>query len=313
MGLRLTGLANFYLFQNSIQNRNNDHYKYSEQLSSNKRVNHPSDDPNAAADIIAYDQNLENLDQYSRNIDVASRSLNATDDALNGVKDIVMKAQELNQRAKGLLSADSRVELANEVQQLQQHLLQLANTQINGDYIFSGYKTNVVPYALSNSQPNANPVETFSGNNQQMVVEIGQGVTLPTQVNGQATFQGDGSSATVDIFQTLANLEVALRTNNNNDSDPAGIAAQEANLDLARKQVLAQITTVGAYTNRIDMTKKHLEQQQISFKSYISSLEDADLTDVIYEYQRSATALQATIKSAGGTLNLPSILEFIGR
>lgn len=312
MSLRLTGLSNFLLFQRALTTRNEGVFKSSEQLSSQKKINRPSDDPEGLRIALGFRQSIESVDQYLKNLDSGERFLNETETSLTSVKDLLVRAKELAiQGRNGILSSSSREAIAQEIQQIQQQLLLTANTQMNGEYLFSGYRTQTAPFSLSALQPGADPVATYAGDTHVRSVQVGDNITLAVQSRGDLVFQGDGTADTVDLFQTLADLEVALRNNNVDDTDPASVGQMVDDLDLAMNQVLSEITSVGANLNRIQNNREHFESQKETLKSFLSSIEDVDMSEVAFDYQSANTALQATITAAGNIMNLPSLMDFL--
>lgn len=314
MGLRLTGLSSFYLFTRSLGNRNLDMFRASEQMTTQKRINRPSDDPEGTKVILGYKESLGRIEQYQRNLDVADRNLQQTETTLNHVKDILQRAKDLAlQGRNGTLNQDARNAIAGEIQQLQQQLLQAANTNINGEYLFAGYKTSTQPYTLSSSQPNADPVATYAGDSNTRAVQVSESSTIVIQARGDQVFQGNGTADEVDLFQTMADLEVALRAGNLDDTDNASVGAMLDDLDKGVNQVLNQTTSVGAKLNRIEATRIEYQTQRDTLREFTSSIEDADVAQVAMELSRAKTALDATLGSANIVLHMPSLMDFIGR
>jgi flagellar hook-associated protein 3 FlgL len=312
MGTRLTALSNFMLFQRALTRRNDELSKASEQLSTQKQINRPSDNPEAAKTVLSFKQALERMDQYKNNLTFGDQFLKQTEAALNSTKDILVRAKELAIQGKnGTQNVDSRKAIAAEVQQLQKQLLVTANSEINGEYIFAGYRSNTVPFALDAAQPNADPVVTYSGDTNVRSIQISESSNLEIQSRGDQVFRGDGTASTVDLFQTLADLEVALRAGNVDDSNASSVGAQIDKLTTGFNQVVNEITSIGANQNRIETTRNFLDAQNETLKSFVSSLEDADLSQAAFEYQRTNVALEATINVSGNILKLPSLMDFI--
>ncbi|MDB5038411.1 MAG: flgL [Bacteriovoracaceae bacterium] len=314
MGMRLTGLSNFLLFQNAIAGRNSDLYKTSEQLSTQKRINRPSDNPQGASDVLAFKQDIDKITQYSQNLTVADRSLKDTETTLSSVKDLITKAKELAlQGNNGTQSQSSRDAIADQIQQLQQQMVVFSNSNIEGQYIFGGYRTDNPPFTLNASQPAANPVVTYNGDTNTKSVQISDSSNLQIQSRGDQVFKGDGTANTVDLFQTMADLETALRAGNvtSDPSSTTNVGSQLTKLDTGLNQVLNELTTIGASENRVTTTQDFLTTQTETLKSFVSSIEDVDMATVAFDYQKSTTALQATINAAGTIMHLPSLIDFL--
>jgi len=312
MTMRLTGNSNFLLFQRALSLRNSDVFRSSEQLSTQKRINRASDDPEGARVALGYQQSIESLEQYLKNLDSGERFLRDTEAALTSAKDLIVRAKELAiQGRNGILSSQARDAIATEVQQLLQQMALVGNTEVNGEYLFSGYRTNTRPFSLDAAQPSADPVATYGGDANARSIRIGESSTLQIQSRGDEVFKGDGSPSTVDIFQTLADLQVALDNDNVDDNDPASVGSMIDDLDTGLNQMLAEITAVGARINRIELNRSHFETQREVLKGFLTSIVEVDLSEAAFNYQKANTALQATVTAAGNIMNVPSLMDFI--
>ncbi len=212
MSVRLSGMSSYILFQRSLQVRNSDLFRTSEQLSTQKRINRPSDDPQGAKSVLTYRDAVKKIDQYKTNIQSADQSLKATEVAVTNLKDIMIRCKELAlQGNNSTATTEARAALAEEIHQRAQEVLGLANTEVNGSYIFAGYHSDTKPFALHAAYPTT-PSATYSGDTSLRSVQISEDQTIQTQIRGDELFKGDGTASTVDIFAVLGTLENTLRT-----------------------------------------------------------------------------------------------------
>ncbi len=312
MADRLSALSSFYLFQRAMGMRNREMFNTSEQLTSQKRINRPSDDPEAFKVVANFKSSLERVEQYKKNVDAADRYFTTAEASLTSTKDIFIRAKELALQGRNeTLNTSQREAIASEVQQLLQQLESVANSKVGNEYVFSGFATDTQPFALDDNQPSADPVVTYAGSDQHRSLAINEGVTLDVQIDGEAAFMGDGTASTVDLFQTLADLEVALRTGDLDSDSATGVPQMIGDLDVGLNQILQELSTVGAKSNRLSATKDQLASQEEIFKTFISQLEDIDIAQVAVEYQRTQNALQAVVGSANSVLNMPSLIDFL--
>src|SRR3972149_7721035 len=188
---------------NNLQRNLEKMLEVQESASSGKRVNRPSDDPIGVMKVIDYETAISKADQYQRNIDNGISSLDATESAIPTTQDILVRAKELSIAAlNGTSSASDRGIVAKEVQQLYEQVLQIANTQSNGGYIFAGYNIGTPAYNSSGTYTGT----AYPGGS--IAVEIDSGSTVEINMTGDRVF---GSSAYgVDILGTLNNLKIAL-------------------------------------------------------------------------------------------------------
>lgn len=120
-----------------------------EQVSSGKRIKLPSDDPSGAARSMALNSSLLEVKQYTTNSQAATSWLNTTDDALATVSQNLQRAYELViSGASGDKPSSARAAIAEEIDQIRDGLLQVANTTIDDRYIFAGEEVLNPAYSL---------------------------------------------------------------------------------------------------------------------------------------------------------------------
>ncbi|MCJ7615158.1 MAG: flagellar hook-associated protein FlgL [Desulfobacterales bacterium] len=123
-------------------------FKTQNIISSGKRINKPSDDPIGMGRVLDYRKTLCAIDQYNRNIAHGESWLNVTDSTLNTAGDLLIRAKELAlSQANATASAATRESVAEEVKNIYDNLLQLANTKLGDSYIFAGHKTDTPPFS----------------------------------------------------------------------------------------------------------------------------------------------------------------------
>lgn len=121
------------------------------ELAANTRLLSAADDPGAMAQSLSLDQRLSRLEAWTRNADTATSRLGQEEAALSGSADVLNRVRELALQANnGTQSAESRANIASELEQLQQQLLAYANTgDGEGGYLFGGSASGAAPFALS--------------------------------------------------------------------------------------------------------------------------------------------------------------------
>lgn len=124
-----------YLMQQS-----KDLHKVQEQISSQKRINRPSDDPVGMRMVLDYRNAMATVDQYLDNIERGTTRLEFTEITLEMVDDLLAVVREISQtQAKG--STASRDLAAKEVRNLYDQTVELANSKLGKNYMFSGHQT----------------------------------------------------------------------------------------------------------------------------------------------------------------------------
>ena len=135
-----------------------------EQIASGKRVNRPSDDPAAAERINQFRNVLRTTERRLSSVNEGIGRLNLSDSALDTAGNTIQRAKELSiQMRNDTNSAVERRNTAQEVQQLIQGLAGVANTQLNGRFIFAGSQTQSEPFVLGSVAGSASTDNTGGG------------------------------------------------------------------------------------------------------------------------------------------------------
>src|SRR5437588_157410 len=93
--MRITDNISYISYLGDLQRTQQEMFDAQIRVTSGKKVNHPSDDPAAASDIVRLSGEKSVDDQFSKNIDSAKSRLTAADTVLNTVEQVVERAREL--------------------------------------------------------------------------------------------------------------------------------------------------------------------------------------------------------------------------
>jgi len=143
------GTQNFYdrsLF--SMQTRQADLDRAQEELSTGKQILRPSDDPVASNSIIKLKKEIDVSERYIKTQDTAERFNVSGESNLQSMTNVLYRIEELLvQSVNGSLDSNSLQAIGEELQVKYDELLSLTNSRnANGDYFYSGYKTDQIPY-----------------------------------------------------------------------------------------------------------------------------------------------------------------------
>lgn len=119
------------------------------KISSGKKYLTPSENPTAAAYSLGFKQSINETQQYQDNIDAVTQRLQLEETTLTSAIDTIQRLQELGLQgvSDSGNSSISRNAIASEFEQLNEHLIGLANTRnANGEYVFAGTKTTQMPF-----------------------------------------------------------------------------------------------------------------------------------------------------------------------
>lgn len=265
------------------------------QLTSGSRITKPSDDPIGAARALTFQEGIDQTTQYLTNIDQATGWLNTTDSTLNSVSALVQRARELAiQAASDTTSGQDRSAIAAEVQQLQQHALNLAQAKYGASFLFSGNASDQPGYLQANP---SSVVGAWQGNDNQVMREISPGVTMGVNADARATFD--------PIFTALNLLQTGAATNTT-----ATIQSSIASLDTALNSVINTRAQLGAKVNRLDFLSQRLNDVKVNTTGLLSQVKDVDMAQAITNFSMAQTVYQASLKAGAQALQ-PSLLDYL--
>lgn len=141
-------ITNKIMQNNSLININNNKIysdKLNQQLSTQKKITRPSDDPVVAIRALRLRSNLAELSQYfEKNIPDAKSWLEVTEDALLSIADVITDMYKKCQKGSNsqLESAD-RLSLLEDLKALRDEVYATGNADYAGRSVFTGYRTNM--------------------------------------------------------------------------------------------------------------------------------------------------------------------------
>lgn len=117
--------------------------------SSGRRINRPSDDPIGIAKDLGFRSDLSEISQFRKNIDQAVSWLNFSDQALANINELISSGKELTvQFANDTYDQNARAAGATQIRDIFEQIITAAETQFEGNYIFSGTRTNISPLSV---------------------------------------------------------------------------------------------------------------------------------------------------------------------
>jgi flagellar hook-associated protein 3 FlgL len=263
--------------------------KANKTVSSGKRITELSDDPVGLIQALDIKSTLSSIEQLERNIDLGESWLNSAESALSSVQDLISDTKALCvQMATATTGEAERASAAGTIQNTIDEIISLANTEVNGRYIFAGSNTDSVPFDENGS---------YSGDNNPFAIKIGKDAALTIGNDGEAVFG--------DVFQTLSDLKDALEGNN-----IEGIEAAMDNLDDDFDHITAKISDIGSKLTRTTVKKEILSDMNLSNTDRLSKIEDADIAEAIIDLEEITLVYEAALSASTKVMGL-SLLDYL--
>jgi len=276
-----------------------------QELSTGKSINEPSDNPSGTALTLSLNTQLSDLNSYSNQVTDGTGWSQASTSALSDITNSVQRIQELTtEAANGTQTAADMQASAQEVNQLIDEIKQDANTQYNGQYVFSGTATSTQPYASGSN-------DSYAGNTGQVTRTIGPNTALAVNANLQSVL---GTGQTVSgqpagdglLLNTLRNVADDMQSGNS-----SAVNSEMSALTTNLNSLTGLSANVGAIQDRLQMASSRIETMQTSDTQVLSNTQDADMASTEISYSTQQAALTAALQ-AGASIVQQSLMNFLG-
>ncbi|MFT5660791.1 MAG: flagellar hook-associated protein 3 FlgL [Sulfurimonas sp.] len=190
-------------------------FDVNKQIASGLKIQYAHDDVLTFSDTMRLDNEITTLGQIQKSTDSGYKVSNQTDSILNDFTQSLSRTKTLMIQAKNdTQSIASRNAIAAELRGLEGHFKNLANTSINGQFIFAGTAVGTKPIADDG---------TYRGNNQSMNAFLGSGIQQNYNLSGADLFLGEESLVQRQVTTNIEQYNLSARypdfTNSSSDEN----------------------------------------------------------------------------------------------
>ena len=283
------------------------------QAATGQRFRTPSEDPRAARKVIELQQEAKRLAQYNENIDAFSETLNGVYSAIQSLKKVSDRAGELAAMVDDMKSKDQLGAYRQEVNQLLEQSVQIANTKSQYGYLFSGTKSDTASYGIVRDESGDITSVGYEGSTATVAVEIAAETTISVHIPGS----NKTASGTAGLFETINGSIfedlIALRDglDGGTREDVKNIRENiVSNLMLDESAIIHHISRIGALEARMETAKNMGSRRLEATQEFISREADADLAQTLVKLNEVQAAYLAALKS-GATIMNQSLLDYV--
>jgi flagellar hook-associated protein 3 len=119
------------------------------QLASESKINKPSDSPSGTARSIRISNQLSDNEVYSKNIAEGQSVLNLTINAMDSIQQEMDNIAVVFTNLKNPINSTQKATYADYIDNSLSAIINAANSEYDGKYIFAGTATNIKPFELS--------------------------------------------------------------------------------------------------------------------------------------------------------------------
>ncbi|EGF1229560.1 flagellar hook-associated protein FlgL [Campylobacter jejuni] len=221
--MRITNKLNFTNSVNNSMGGQSALYQISQQLASGLKIQNSYEDASTYIDNTRLEYEIKTLEQVKQATNSAKEmtqnSMKALQDMVKLLEDFKVK---VTQAASDGNSQTSREAIAKELERIKESIVQLANTSVNGQYLFAGSQVANKPF-----DSNGN----YYGDKNNINVVTGSGTESPYNIPGwDLFFKADGD------YKKQITTNISFKDNRYTDKDKQ----EYLNGDSAWKQLIGQ-------------------------------------------------------------------------
>ncbi|MDP4172808.1 MAG: flagellin [Bacteroidota bacterium] len=296
---------------NSLQN----------QIATNSKINKPSDSPSGISRVLRLDDQIANIDTFKSNIDNSLAFAQTSIDSMQAIQDEIEKINVMFTDINNPTNQSSFNTYGDKIDLAIKSLVDLANAEYDGKYVFGGTDFSKKPFDFSsttvvNPATGQNTTTVMQNVNTQGVqnVRISTNIIQKINTTGQEVFgtlPNTGNTppdspnlASTDIFNTL----IRVRDNLKSGQKPAN-----ADIQIVKKfgeNLLVKTTSAGEIQNRLDSTSDMLDNQKLELQNLLSKEKDTDVAKAVIDLQNQQYFLEMSYKMASMTLP-KSLLDYL--
>jgi len=268
--------------------------KAAQEAQTGVRVNLPSDDPIAAAQLARLTASQSQVTARRSTISSVRGDAELAESSLQQASDLMASAKELAmQGGSGILGANERATLALQVKDIRNQLIGIANTKGTAGYLFAGSASESKPFS---------DIGAFSGNDDAHLVDIGNSTPSAVNASGAKAFTSAGGR---DVFADLDALYNALNSN-----DESAIGASFDGLDRSRSQITNAQAAVGITLNKLDASDSLQSALDLQNSKSIADLGATDPAKAYSTLVQLNNALQQSVSVGKSILDLAAFKQF---
>lgn len=178
--MRITDKLSAYTSLKSTQNSMSNYYKTMNQFTSGLKIQNSYEGASTYITNARLDYEYATLDQIESSAKLADELMKNTDSTMGEMVELItLFKNKVTQAVNATQTNTSREVIAKELETIRQQIVDLANTSVNGQFLFSGSLTNTKPFDYSGN---------YYGDDKDMKIVTGDGVQNTYNISGYDLF-----------------------------------------------------------------------------------------------------------------------------
>jgi len=308
---RISTSAQTALMLAQIQNAGNQLDKVQEQIASGKNANTYAGFGDKTQILTATIAANARNDAYTGATKLAVTQTDLQDTQLTSLSSL---ASDLKKAVSDAVANNDATTLMTQAKSIFDQANAILNSKdANGDYIYSGGKTDVPPItvgSLAGLQGLSSVSQAFANGNLQKSVQVADGVTVSYGLNAS-----DVATGLMQALKDIADFDASA--NGNLDTATSLTSAQSSFLTGAISQTTDVYTNLNAtaaangyVSNRLTDAQDQQTSMNTLYKGFVSDIQDTNMAQAATQLSLNQTQLQAALQVTAGLHQL-SLLNYL--
>jgi len=175
-----------------------------EQIATGSRINRASDDPSSTYQVLGLNSQQTSLENYINNLSEVIQTLETTSTIIeNLISEYAETKTRLTQISSDIYGEQGQQRAAEEVDDILEQVVVLANIKHSGQYLFGGSNTKSAPYVVERSNGKIISV-TYQGSAENRNIEVAPGLESSAFYVGENIFRSSNRENPVFLGNTGA-------------------------------------------------------------------------------------------------------------
>lgn len=298
--MRISERQRYDIATNRIETAKNLNTDAMAVLSTQKKLTKLEHDPVGATKVIRGRHSIRKTQSFLENIDFSKGFVSLSETALQGVQNNLQRAREIAvAMANDTYGHDSRDAVSREVKEIVTEIINLGNTQYNGHFVFSGFRSRTPAFSQDGN---------YLGDDGAIYMEVADGNFRQVNLQGRSVFEATLEDSKKGHFNMIDSLKILQDSLTSNDKKGIYKAIDELQYQLEKTASLQ--ANVGAVWQALENAESRLNLQKEQKIDVVSKVEDADMFEATSDFKRTESALQTTLMASNKLLQ-PSLLNFL--
>lgn len=275
-----------------------------EKISSGSSLLKPSADPRGYSRSLELQEALSRIDAYETSIRDFTARLTSYEDQVDNLTTNIRNLRQIVLSASNSATQtqvkDSNVD---EVNSVIDSMINIANSNAAGGYMFSGSKIDTKPFTVQRDSSQVTGV-VYNGDAGEITVSITSEEKIRINLSGEVVF-GGRAGRDEDLFQRAIDVRNQIE---NGDMD--GLNESLGKIDNILDNLLAKRMEIGVNMKHIEGVGELHDALKLDFEKENSAIQDVDLPGTISKLLNQEMVYKASLEIAARAQRI-SLLDFI--